>query len=216
MELGLILGFAAIAFTLIAVPGPDWAYILAAGARDRVVLPAVGGLMLGYTLITAVIAVGVGPVAANVPFILVALTIVGAGYLVYLGVKTLRSTARIESDGAQKTLARGPFGYVARGVAVSGLNPKGLLLFLSILPQFARANQPWPLPVQLAVLGMVFVLICGVFYLVLGFAANRVLGSRPRVAQITTRVAGIAMILVGLALLGERAVEIIHAGGVVV
>lgn len=206
MELAAVLGFAGVAFTLIAVPGPDWAYILAAGARDRVVWPAVGGLMLGYVLITAVVAVGVGPVAANAPLVLVALTVIGASYLVYLGVKTLRSTARIESVDVPRALASGPLGYVARGVAVSGLNPKGVLLFLSILPQFARVSEPWPVAVQLGVLGMVFVLICGAFYLVLGSAADSVLGSRPKVARITTRIAGIAMIVVGVALLGERAV----------
>ena len=45
-------------------------------------------------------------------------------------------------------------------------------------------------------------------YLPLGFAADWVLGARPRVAQITTKVAGAAMILVGLALLVERAIEV--------
>ena len=40
MEPTAVLGFAAIAFALIAVPGPDWAYVLAAGARDHVVMPA--------------------------------------------------------------------------------------------------------------------------------------------------------------------------------
>lgn len=210
MEVAAVLGFAAIAATLIAVPGPDWAYILAAGVRDHVVWPAVGGLMLGYTLITAVIVIGVGPIAANVPFVLIALTIIGAAYLVWLGIQTLRSTAKIEQTRSPGALATGPRGYIARGVAVSGLNPKGILLFLSILPQFTRASAPWPLPVQLGVLGMVFVLICGVFYLVLGFAADRVLGSRPKVAQITTRIAGTAMILVGLGLIAERIIEIAH------
>ena len=42
MEPSAVLGFAVVAFALIAVPGPDWAFVLAAGARDHVVLPAVG------------------------------------------------------------------------------------------------------------------------------------------------------------------------------
>ena len=53
MELSAVLGFAVVAFTLIVVPGPDWAYVLAAGARDHVVVPVVGGILLGYVMITA-------------------------------------------------------------------------------------------------------------------------------------------------------------------
>jgi threonine/homoserine/homoserine lactone efflux protein len=64
MELSAVAGFALIAVTLILVPGPDWAFVLASGVRDRVVGPAVLGLMLGYAAITAVVAVGVGPVLA--------------------------------------------------------------------------------------------------------------------------------------------------------
>lgn len=46
------------------------------------------------------------------------------------------------------------------------------------------------------------------FYLPLGYAADRVLGTRPRVAEVTTKVAGVAMILVGAALLAERVAQI--------
>lgn len=202
MDITAVLAFAAIALTLVVVPGPDWAYILAAGARDHVVIPAVGGLVLGYALITAIVVVGVGPLVAAIPAALTVLTLVGAGYLAYLGVRTLMSTGKIHAD--TKPLASSTIGYVWRGVGVSGLNPKGLLIFLSILPQFTNPAAAWPLPAQLATLGAVFMALTVVFYLPLGFAAHRVLGARPRVSLITTRVAGVAMILVGAALLIER------------
>jgi threonine/homoserine/homoserine lactone efflux protein len=63
------------------------------------------------------------------------------------------------------------------------------------------------MPVQFAALGGIFILITALFYLPLGYAADRVLGARPRVAHITTKIAGIAMIVVGTALLAERIVE---------
>jgi threonine/homoserine/homoserine lactone efflux protein len=47
MELSAVLGFAVIALTLIVVPGPDWAYVLAVGTRDHVVLPVVTGCCSG-------------------------------------------------------------------------------------------------------------------------------------------------------------------------
>lgn len=212
MELTAVLGFAAIALTLIVVPGPDWAYILAAGTRDHVVLPAVGGIVTGYLLITAVVVVGAGPLIAGVPFALSALTLAGACYLAYLGVRTLRSTGAVPHGGSVQAatsapLAGSPLQYLVRGIGVSALNPKGLLIFLSILPQFTRTGG-WPLPVQLAVLGAVFTALTGAFYLPLGYASDRVLGARPGVARVTTRVAGVAMILVGIALLAERLAQL--------
>lgn len=60
MSLAAALGFALVAFLLIIVPGPDWAFVLAAGARDRAVLAPVTGLCLGYLLVTIVVAAGVG------------------------------------------------------------------------------------------------------------------------------------------------------------
>jgi threonine/homoserine/homoserine lactone efflux protein len=202
MNFGQMLAFTAVAATLVVIPGPDWAFVLAAGARHRVVLPAASGLMIGYGCIATVVALGVGPLIAAAPGVLLALTIAGAGYLVYLGVHILRSPAEITQTA---TIAdTRPQRFVTKGIGVSALNPKGLLLFLAILPQFAHTSAAWPMPVQLAVLGAVFIAICGMVYTALGYAADRLLGSRPGVAAITTRVAGIAMIIVGVALLAER------------
>lgn len=208
MDPVLVAAFAGVALTLIAVPGPDWAFILAAGARDHIVFPAVAGLVVGYTLITIAVVVGVGPLVAAWPAALLILTLSGATYLVYLGITILRSPGRIGHTAdveARPSRAR----VFVRGCGVSALNPKGLLIFLAILPQFTRADASWPIAAQLAALGAVFTVICLVFYVALGFAADRVLGSRPRVARVTTRVAGAAMILVGLVLIAERAVELI-------
>ncbi|WP_426515584.1 LysE family translocator [Diaminobutyricibacter sp. McL0618] len=205
MEPYLLLAFAGIAATLIVVPGPDWAFILASGLRHHVVVPAVGGLMLGYLMLTVVVAIGVGPLVAAIPWMLTALTFAGAAYLVYLGIVTLRRPPGLIEGGGEpeRGPARGTF--VARGFGVSALNPKGLLVFLAILPQFARSDAPWPIAIQLAVLGALFVVVCGLFYLALGFVADRMLRSRPTLARLVSRVAGIAMIVIGAALIAERA-----------
>jgi arginine exporter protein ArgO len=78
VELSAVFGFAAVALAMIAVPGPDWAYVLAAGTRNHVVWPVVSGIAIGYALITAVVALGVGPLIATRPLALTALTAVGA------------------------------------------------------------------------------------------------------------------------------------------
>jgi threonine/homoserine/homoserine lactone efflux protein len=138
MRAGLVVAFWGVTVLLIVVPGPDWAFTLAAGLRDRVVYPAVGGLMLGYSLLTAVVAAGVGPLVAHHPVILTGLTVVGAGYLVSLGVGLLARPGSLHqpaATGERPTAAPWPRRVLA-GVGVSGLNPKGLLIFLALLPQF--------------------------------------------------------------------------------
>lgn len=205
MEPSALLAFAGVAITLIVVPGPDWAFVLTAGARDRVVLPAVAGLVAGYLLVAAVVAVGAGPLVAATPAAFVALSLIGAAYLVSLGVRILRSPAGAHLPGVRAPEAAG-YGdgsgrAFRRGIGVSALNPKGLLFFLAFLPQFARPSSPWPLAVQLAVLGAVWAAICALFYTALGFTADRALAARPGLNLVITRVSGAAMIVIGAVLL---------------
>lgn len=206
MELAGLIGFAALAATLIAVPGADWAFIITAGARDRVVVPAVGGVLLGYALLTALVALGVGALVVTVPNLLTALTMCGSSYLIFLGVRSLLPT-RAEDASSPRELPSA--GHLVRGFGVSSLNPKGILIFLAILPQFARAQYDWPLPIQLAVLGVLFTVLCSFIYLPLGFTARKVAGVSPRLASIMPRVAGVSMIVVGSTLLIERVIELV-------
>jgi threonine/homoserine/homoserine lactone efflux protein len=109
---------------------------------------------------TAVVAAGVGALIATTPAALTALTVVGGSYLVWLGTKTTRHPATLGGRVDEPTgTARGT---LLRGMAVSGLNPKGLLIFVALLPQFAHPHAPWPVQAQLVVLGLAFTLTCGV------------------------------------------------------
>lgn len=89
MEMGLLTAFWAISFSLVLTPGADWAYAISAGLRDRAIMPAVSGMLLGYLAITLVVAAGVGALVAGVPAVLTVLTVLGAGYLLWLGVGVL-------------------------------------------------------------------------------------------------------------------------------
>jgi threonine/homoserine/homoserine lactone efflux protein len=199
----LLLTFWAVAVVLIVVPGPDWAFVLATGGRERTILPAVGGLMTGYCVLTAVVAAGVGPVVAGSASALTVLTAAGSGYLVLLGTALLRQPG--QKGDAPDTRPGAVSSLLARGVAVSGLNPKGLLMFLAVLPQFTDRHGPWPMPAQLAALGLIFVASCGVFYLALGFGARAIVITRPGAGRTLSRVSGAAMIAVGVVLVVERA-----------
>jgi threonine/homoserine/homoserine lactone efflux protein len=212
MALDPILAFWAICLLLIIVPGADWAFIISAGLRSRSVVPAVGGLVLGYTGLTAVVAVGVGALVARSPVLLTALTVAGGVYLIWRGTVTL-STAPPDlgppelgspdlATASSGSAFTGP--TVGRGVGVSGLNPKGLLLFLALLPQFTTRHGGWPMPAQLGLLGVLFTVTCGTFYLGLGSVVRRILLPRPWTARAVTRLSGAAMIVIGALLLAER------------
>ncbi|GAA4003995.1 LysE family transporter [Allokutzneria multivorans] len=204
MAVSSIAAFWAVSVLLILVPGADWAYTISAGLQDRSVLPAVSGLLLGYVGLTAVVAAGVAALVASTPFVLTALTAVGALYLVWIGATTLARPAvpgaSVDSPGQTPRLAR-----VLKGAGISGLNPKALLLFLALLPQFTNPSGSWPLAAQIGALGVVHTLTCAAVYLSVGVLARVVLRARPAAARVVSRISGAAMVLIGVLLLVQSA-----------
>ncbi|MCP3802231.1 LysE family transporter [Allokutzneria sp. A3M-2-11 16] len=201
MAISSVAAFWAVSVLLVLVPGADWAYTISAGIQDRSVVPAVGGLLLGYVGLTAVVAAGVAAVVASTPFVLTALTSVGALYLVWIGGTTLARPAAVpgadvDAPGRTSRVAR-----VLKGAGISGLNPKALLLFLALLPQFTTPAGSWPLAAQISTLGVVHTLTCGAIYLCVGVLARVVLRARPAAARVVSRVSGAAMVLIGVLLL---------------
>jgi len=211
MAASSIAAFWVVSSLLIMVPGADWAYTIGAGLRGHSVVPAVGGIVLGYAAMTIVVAAGVGALVARSPALLGALTIAGGLYLMWHGATTLArpsgpDTASNGAPASESAPARTSQATLLRGAGVSALNPKGLLLFLALLPQFTSPHGRWPLAVQLAVLGVVFMLSCGTFYLCLGSVARKTLHARPAAARAVTRVSGAAMFIIGALLLADRLV----------
>lgn len=205
MAVSSLTAFWATSALLVLVPGADWAYAMTAGLRDRSVLPAVGGLLLGYVGLTAVVAVGVAAVLARTPVVLTVLTVLGAGYLIVLGVLNLaRPGGTPGADAAVPLVWRR---QVLKGAGVSGLNPKALLLFVALLPQFVDRTDGWPPAAQIAALGLIHMTTCGVVYGCVGVLARRVLRARPTAAGIVTRVSGLAMVVIGGYLLVDHLVS---------
>lgn len=207
MNPSLVAQFWFIAGVLALTPGADWAYAISAGLRARSGVPSVLGLLTGYALVVSVVAVGVGSVVSRYPFVLTLLTLAGAAYLVWLGLSRLvHRVASIDASGAP--VAGSALGQLVRGAGVSGINPKGLLLLLALLPQF---TSPTGLPstVQMLLLGCIHLFNCAVVYFTVAHLARRLLRSRPRATVIVATLSGIAMIVIGALLLVERL-----AGGV--
>ncbi|MGY5050325.1 LysE family translocator [Streptomyces sp. 900105755] len=204
MDTGLLLSFLAVDLLLVCVPGADWAYVISAGVRGRSVPRAVAGLIAGYALHTALAVAGLAVLVARSPRLLTALTVAGAGYLLWLGWGVLRRpTVPREAEGAGGAGA-GPQGF-RRGAAISGLNPKALLLYLSVLPQFlVTTGAHLPVAAQTAVLGALHMAACAAVYLAVGALSRALLAARPRAARAVTRTSGAAMLGIGALLLGER------------
>ncbi|MFI2760101.1 LysE family translocator [Streptomyces echinatus] len=224
MDSGLLLSFLAVDLLLVCVPGADWAYVIATALRGTSAARAVAGLVCGYALHTALATAGLAVLVAGSPGLLTVLTVAGAGYLLWLGWGVLRrpaiptaaapavpGAATSTVPGAAASTVPGAAGPAAdgrlflRGATISGLNPKGLLLYLSVLPQFLTLRGAHlPVPVQTATLGLLHMACCAAVYLTVGLLARVLLAARPAAARAVTRTSGAAMLGIGAFLLVER------------
>ena len=191
MAAASITGFWAVSVLLSLTPGADWAYAISAGLRHRTVVPAVAGMVGGHALHVA-----------RFPMALTVLTLVGAAYLVWLGVLTLLRPGLPQAGEELPTESWAR--RLLTGTGVSGLNPKVFLLILVLLPQFTDSTSHWPLGIQILTLGAVHLATCTVVYLAVGTGARRVLRTRPTAAKLVTRASGVAMTVIGVTLVVQR------------
>ena len=202
MTASSIMGFWAVAALLVVAPGADWAFTLSATLRGNAIAPAVGGLVTGYAGMTAAVAAGIGALVAGSAAALTAITVIGGTYLVWLGIRTLRNPSSPVAD--VRTPNRTNRDTYLEGIGVSGLNPKGLLIFVALLPQFTNPQSRWPLAAQMIVLGLTFTLTCAGFYALLGSFARAALLTRPASARLVSRLSGGGMVTIGTLLVGDR------------
>ncbi|MDN5684757.1 LysE family translocator [Corynebacterium glyciniphilum] len=197
MEATLVLQFAVTAALLTLVPGADWAYVITTGIRSRSVVPPVLGLASGYVLLVAAVAVGVGALVSTHPDILTVVTLVGACYIIYLGMSTLLSLR--DADGSllrtdEGTPADGVNGLrlYLRGMGVSGINPKAMLMLLVLLPQYLTPDG-WSSTAQTGLLGSIFILEVVVIYFGVALFARSLLLGRPRLNTAVTVFSGVLL-----------------------
>lgn len=149
--------FAAAAVVLLLIPGPAVLYILNRSVSDgrQAGLAAAAGLSLGNSVHALAAAGGLSAVLATSAAAFDTVKWLGAGYLVYVGVRTLfTKPAAVDVDRPAASAKRS----FAQGVVVNTLNPKVALFFLSFLPQFIHPESGRP-GLQALVLGLEFVFI---------------------------------------------------------
>ncbi len=223
MNTQLFLAFIAVAVALACTPGVDWAYSIAAGLKERSFVPAVAGLCGGYVVHTVLMVAGLAALLTNMPGVLGWLTVAGAAYLIWLGVATLRSwrgasfsAGEAGGPGAGTTGAAAPapsnqFRIFLQGMGTSGINPKGLLFFIALVPQFVSPEAALPVPVQSGLLGLTFVLLVAVIYSCVALLARKLLQSRPGAARRVTLASGVIMLALGAVLLSEQLLPVLSA-----
>lgn len=174
------------------------AYVVArtvAGGRSEG-LASCFGTGLGGMLHVLAAALGVSLLVAQSAFAFNLVKYVGAAYLIYLGIRMLRS--KEEGLRADPVASQGPGQAFREGIAVELLNVKTALFFLAFLPQFV--SPALPLVPQLVFLGTICVALNTLVDVVAVFAADRLLRSsavRARRARWMTRVSGMTMLGLG-------------------
>jgi threonine/homoserine/homoserine lactone efflux protein len=209
----LFFAFIVVAAALACTPGVDWAYSITAGLRQRSFVPAVAGLCGGYVLHTILMVAGLAALLAGMPGVLGWITVAGAGYLLWLGITTLRSWRGASfgaADGAVNPTTNQLRTFL-QGMGTSGINPKGLLFYVALVPQFVSPEASLPVPVQSGLLGLTFVLLAGMVYTAVALLARKLLQSRPGAARKVTLASGIIMVALGVVLLSEQLIPLFVA-----
>lgn len=196
-------GVAAVAYL---VPGPDFAIILRSATRGwRPGAAAAVGAQLGLCAHMLMAVVGLSVVLAGHPELLTAIRILGGLYLVYLGGRLIAPTLRRSpapenaSTRGEQQAARSAF---RQGLFTNLLNPKAVLFFAAVLPQFL-VNGTAPVWVQIATLGTLDVLLGFVAWAVVIVIGTRLstLLRRPAVRRWWDRMTGLTLGVLGGGLL---------------
>lgn len=184
-------GFVAASLVVLLIPGPGVLYVVTRSLSQgqKAGLVSVLGLSTGALVQVLAATVGISTILLASATAFGVVKILGAGYLIYLGIRT------IVSGGASAGVAPAPPRPTSRlfgdGVAVSVLNPKIAVFFLAFLPQFVDPGGV-PVPLQVFFLGLLYVglaLVTDGAYALLASRLRGMLGSRvargplPRVAS---------------------------------
>jgi threonine/homoserine/homoserine lactone efflux protein len=191
-----------VAAVLIVTPGPDTAMVMRSAIRSgqRGASATAFGVGLGSAVWGVASILGLGLLLESSALAFTALKLLGAGYLILLGVLALRGGHGLPEEGATeaKSLpakgARSPF---LQGVICNLLNPKAGVIFVAVFPQFMRAgDSPWRFALMLAAYELILLVWLNLFGSVIVRSARSAVGQRVR--KVVSRVTGFVLIGLGL------------------
>jgi threonine/homoserine/homoserine lactone efflux protein len=198
-------------YILILIPGPSVLFVVSRGVAlgRRAALATVAGNASGFALQLLLVSLGVGTIVARSDAVFTTLKLLGAAYLVLLGLRNIRDRKALAKmfgpvEAAPKSLWR----IVREGFFVGATNPKGIIIFTAVLPQFIDRSRGH-VTLQLALLGTICIVIAllsdGAWAIASGTARQWLGSSSGRLERLSA--AGGAMLIglgVGLAVTGRR------------
>jgi threonine/homoserine/homoserine lactone efflux protein len=192
--------FCATVLPLIFTPEPDVIYITTRGITQgrQAGLISMLGVCTGYAVHTLLAVLGLTVLVYTSEALFSLVRYAGAGYLLYLGIKAIRSKSQIEFKGDKNLI--GNRRMFLTGVATSVMNPKGILLFFSYFPQFV-VPEAGNVTGQLFLIGTLFTLMCGLVYGMYGFFSGAIgerLSTTPRIADLMKWLTGSVLIGLGV------------------
>lgn len=188
---------------IILVPGPSVMFVIAravAWGRLTAVLTAVGNA-LGMLLLSVFIAVGLGPLLQRYGLLLIVVQVLGGMYLIHLGIDAWRHKQE-HADDMVKIEEVKPSNYqiLRQGFTVGALNPKALVFFSAVFPQFVDPDVG-SITIQLLIFGAIFTALAlvldGTWGVLVGSSRDWFVTSRNRLVFLRT-VGAVVMMALGV------------------
>jgi threonine/homoserine/homoserine lactone efflux protein len=202
------------AMIIILVPGPSVLFIIAraiAWGRKVAVVTVVGNV-LGAFVLSSLVAFGLGPILSRSAFAYSAVQWLGGAYLVYLGIEAVRlRKVHSESISNQGSFQPSTRRCIQDGFWVGVLNPKGLVFYAAVLPQFVDIERG-QVTGQLLILGALFSILAlfsdGSWGLLAGTARSWLSGDANRLVKLRST-GGFVMITLGALVIASAARDLI-------
>ncbi|ELP6739488.1 LysE family translocator [Vibrio vulnificus] len=157
------------------------------------------GELVGVAAVSVAAVVGIAAVMLNYPMLFISFKILGATYLVYLGIQMWRSRGKLSLSAETGPVSRANnWQLIMQGFITAIANPKGWAFMISLLPPFIDKSAPLP-PQLFLLVGIILIseFVCMTLYATGGKGLKRLLGQSQNVRRLN-RIAGSLMIGVGI------------------
>ncbi|MGK5627719.1 LysE family translocator [Streptomyces sp. URMC 123] len=199
-----MLAFAAASLLVIVIPGPSVLFVVgrALAHGRRTALATAWGNVIGSYLLVAFVALGLGSLVERSATAFTVVKLAGAAYLLFLGVQAFRhrKQLRLVPVRTAEQSPRDVLRTIVDGIVVGATNPKGIVFFAAVLPQFVD-HGAGSVPAQMLVLGLVPIgigLITDTAWALTASAARTWFARSERRLSLVGGAGGFAMISLGL------------------
>ena len=200
------LAFVVVEGMLCITPGPAVLFVLSQAIQrgPGKSVWGIGGILCANTIYFALSATSLGAVIVASYKLFFVIKWLGAAYLVYLGVWSFFGKASVMALPESSADSRSSLRILRDGFLLQAANPKALLFFTAILPQFIDAHHHVVL--QIVLLGVTSIIVESAVLSIYGQFAGRAMATArsPRFEKLTNRIAGVLLVGAGIGLAGLK------------